>query len=129
MVSTRIHFVDAIKKKKIITVKASSQLYSSSPSFSPSEAHATPPSVEEVKFRCGDETRPPSAAVSMVTDGKEEDDKEQLVFQMFQMYNRQQEKLNATLHTQRELETVRHYTHSFTLFLYLSLDTNLDRKK
>lgn len=69
------------------------------------DAHVTNPSVEEAKFHRGDEMRPPSVAVSMETDGKEEDDKEQLVFQMVQLYNRQQEKLNATLHTQRELET------------------------
>ncbi|KAB5579683.1 hypothetical protein PHYPO_G00197770 [Pangasianodon hypophthalmus] len=66
---------------------------------------ATPSIVEEPKFRHGDETRPLPSAVSMETDGKEEDDKEQLVFEMVHMYNRQQEKLNATLHTQRELET------------------------
>ncbi|KAF5890298.1 ski-like protein isoform X1, partial [Clarias magur] len=61
--------------------------------------------VEETKRHRGDESRPPPPAVSMETEGKEEDDKEQLVFEMVHMYNRQQEKLNATLHTQRELET------------------------
>lgn len=61
--------------------------------------------VDEPKFHSGNETHPPAAAISMETDGKEEDDKEQLVFEMVHMYNRQQEKLNATLHTQRQLET------------------------
>ncbi|KAI5609437.1 ski-like protein, partial [Silurus asotus] len=65
----------------------------------------TPSVIEEPKFRHSNETRPPPTAVSMETDGKEEDDKEQLVFEMVHMYNRQQEKLNATLNTQRELET------------------------
>ncbi|XP_060783603.1 ski-like protein isoform X2 [Neoarius graeffei] len=64
-----------------------------------------PSAVEEQKTYHSDETHPPRTAVSMETDGKEEDDKEQLVFEMVRMYNRQQEKLNATLHTKRELET------------------------
>ncbi|XP_060729666.1 ski-like protein isoform X2 [Tachysurus vachellii] len=70
------------------------------------DVHATTSSViHQQKYCCGDETCPPPSTVSMETDGKEEDDKKQLVFEMVHMYNKQQEKLNATLHTQKELET------------------------
>lgn len=90
----------------LLTVTDSSQSHSSTKKI-----------TEELKFRHGDEMCPPHASVSMETDRKEEDDKEQLVFEMVHMYNRQQEKLNATLHLQRELETVRlsdRHTHAHT---------------
>lgn len=46
-----------------------------------------------------------------------EDDKDRIVVEIMQMYGRQQEKLNSTLHKQLQLEMV-----SFCLFLFLVLD-------
>ncbi|XP_072544643.1 ski-like protein isoform X2 [Salminus brasiliensis] len=66
------------------------------------DLHVSPSSVAgEVKSR-----RPVEApAVAVETVCGKEDDKERIVLEIVQMYSRQQEKLNATLHRQLQLET------------------------
>ncbi|KAI4881660.1 hypothetical protein NFI96_008818, partial [Prochilodus magdalenae] len=64
--------------------------------------HVSPSSVAE-EVKSGRQGEAPAVAVETVC-GKE-DDKERIVLEIVQMYSRQQEKLNATLHRQLQLET------------------------
>ncbi|KPP62754.1 ski-like protein-like, partial [Scleropages formosus] len=79
-------------------------------SCTPAEAARTQRASE-----CEDELEPPAVAMetlrvekartpTLAKDAGVEDDKDKIVVEIVQMYTRQQEKLNATLHKQRQLE-------------------------
>uniref|UniRef100_A0A4W4G8J7 c-SKI SMAD4-binding domain-containing protein n=1 Tax=Electrophorus electricus TaxID=8005 RepID=A0A4W4G8J7_ELEEL len=76
-----------------------------------SDLHVTSSSFgEEAKSDNVSEVRqhyqPPLPVTLETGSSGKEDDKERIVLDIIQMYSRQQEKLNATLHRQQQLETV-----------------------
>lgn len=66
------------------------------------DLHVSPSSVAGEVKSCHPGEAP---AVAVETVCGKEDDKERIVLEIVQMYSRQQEKLNATLHRQLQLET------------------------
>ncbi|KAL7876731.1 hypothetical protein AOLI_G00116940 [Acnodon oligacanthus] len=66
------------------------------------DLHVSPSSVAGEVKSCRQGEAP---AVAVETVCSKEDDKERIVLEIVQMYNRQQEKLNTTLHRQLQLET------------------------
>ncbi|XP_066565034.1 ski-like protein isoform X2 [Amia ocellicauda] len=84
------------------------------PSPSSTELHTTSCSADEVKSRHVSEHGPLAVAIEtdqsenaytpFVEDMSREDDKDRIVVEIVQMYNKQQEKLNTTLHKQMQLQ-------------------------
>ncbi|XP_076828318.1 ski-like protein [Brachyhypopomus gauderio] len=77
--------------------------------YTGSDLHVTSSSYgEEAKSGNMDEMRqrslPPLAVTLETGSSGKEDDKERIVLEIIQMYSRQQEKLNTTLHRQQQLE-------------------------
>lgn len=88
------------------TSSLSGKIAARSHSPPPSPLHpALPPPVTEA----ADEDA--GCALNMTLGGPE-DDKDRIVVEIMQMYGRQQEKLNSTLHKQLQLEMVRNEAHS-----------------
>lgn len=70
------------------------------PAHTPPPPHAPMSSVAEVA------AKEKGSALSIAAVGGLEDDKDKIVVEIMQMYSRQQEKLNSTLHKQLQLEMV-----------------------